>query len=197
MRPADDHYPTPPEVTRALLSVERFGGPVWEPCAGSGEMAATLRRAGYTVAATTIGEGRGGARVGKYEVEGGCDVLACTHARHPSIATNPPYRDVDAILAHLLTLDVAKVALFLNVKFLAGQKRAATLHREAPPARVWVFADRVSLYPAGWDGPRNSTTETMAWFVWDFPSRGAPPQVGWLRARDFADTEQQGQGETA
>jgi len=45
-RPPTDHYPTPPEMVRALLSVESFSGGIWEPCAGSGDMAAVLREAG-------------------------------------------------------------------------------------------------------------------------------------------------------
>ena len=58
MRPDDDFYPTPAECTRALLSVESFAGGIWECCAGMGDMAVVLREAGYTVTATTLGDGR-------------------------------------------------------------------------------------------------------------------------------------------
>ena len=30
-RAAFEYYPTPPEATRALLSVEKFEGSIWEP----------------------------------------------------------------------------------------------------------------------------------------------------------------------
>ena len=35
-------YPTPPEATRALLSVETFDGPIWEPACGQGHIAKVL-----------------------------------------------------------------------------------------------------------------------------------------------------------
>lgn len=37
-RSRDDFYPTPPEMTRALLSVELFYGAIWEPACGDGAM---------------------------------------------------------------------------------------------------------------------------------------------------------------
>ena len=52
-RPSTDDYPTPPECTRALMSREAFGGPIWEPCAGEGVMAETLREQ-HKVFATTF-----------------------------------------------------------------------------------------------------------------------------------------------
>lgn len=32
----NEFYPTPPEATRALLSVETFDGSIWEPACGGG-----------------------------------------------------------------------------------------------------------------------------------------------------------------
>ncbi|WP_019646180.1 hypothetical protein [Novispirillum itersonii] len=181
-RPADDHYPTPPEATRALLSVEQFGAGIWEPCAGSGEMAAVLRQAGYTVAATTLHDGRADRDFPKHRVIGGTDFLAETRLRHHAIVTNPPYRIAEEIIRHALSLRPQRVAMLLNLKFLGSKARRAGLFAETPPARVWVFADRISMYPAGWDGPRATTTETMAWFVWDAPFRRVPPAIGWIEA---------------
>ncbi|MGL1659540.1 hypothetical protein ACSTH1_23845, partial [Vibrio parahaemolyticus] len=36
-------YPTPPEATRALLSVETFDGSIWEPACGKGHIADVLK----------------------------------------------------------------------------------------------------------------------------------------------------------
>lgn len=185
-RPADDDYPTPPEATRALLSVEHFAGGIWEPCAGGGAMAAVLRGAGYTVRATTIGESRHDPKVPKHRVLGGSDFLAAIEAAHPNIVTNPPYRIAEDIIRHALTFQPVKLAMLLNLKFLGSVGRARGLYREHPPARVWVIADRITMYPAGYDGPRGTATETHAWFVWDRSHLGAPA-IGHLVAGDHRE----------
>lgn len=187
MRPADDNYPTPPEATRALLSVEHFAGGIWEPCAGSGEMAAVLRAGGYTVCASTIGESRDDAKAPKHRVLGGTDFLAENDLTHPNIVTNPPYKVAEDIIRHALDLRPAKAAMLLNIKFLGGVGRARGFYQEHPPSRVWVIADRISMYPADWTGPRATSTETHAWFVWDRSHIGAPA-IGHVVAGDHRET---------
>lgn len=184
-RPDDDHYPTPPEATRALLSVESFGAGIWEPCAGSGEMSAVLRMAGYAVASTTLHSGNDDPFFPEYRVTGGVDFLKESLLRHQCIVTNPPYRIAEQIIRHALSLRPQRIAMLLNIKFLGGKARRVGLFSEAPPARVWVFSDRISMYPAGWDGPRATSTETMAWFVWDAPYRRVPPTIGWVDSQEF------------
>lgn len=188
-RPADDHYDTPPEATRALLSVERFAGSIWECCAGAGEMAAPLREAGYQVAATTVGERHWPRDRPKFRVEGGVDFLRATRLRAPNIVTNPPFKKnlPEQILRQAIELDPVKIALLLNVKFLAGIKRKDSLFGRYPPIRVWVFSDRITMYPHGWTGDRNSTTETMAWLIWEAPfvRPGRPFSGGWLNSQEF------------
>ncbi len=85
-----DFYPTPPEAVRALLSVERFDGLIWEPACGDGAIATELVRHNLTVHATDlIDRGYG---------QGGQDflspvTLARTFALRPDlkhIVTNPP-----------------------------------------------------------------------------------------------------------
>ncbi|WP_041787782.1 hypothetical protein [Rhodomicrobium vannielii] len=53
-RAAYEFYPTPPEATRALLSVERFDGPIWEPACGTGWISEELIAAGYDVLSTDL-----------------------------------------------------------------------------------------------------------------------------------------------
>jgi hypothetical protein len=50
----NEFYPTPPEATRALLSVERFDGSIWEPACGEGAIANVLTSAGHKVVATDL-----------------------------------------------------------------------------------------------------------------------------------------------
>jgi len=44
-RAAYEFYPTPPEATRALLSVECFEGDIWEPACGDGAISKVLEAA--------------------------------------------------------------------------------------------------------------------------------------------------------
>lgn len=78
-----EFYPTPPEATRALLSVERFEGSIWEPACGDGAISRELEAAGYEVISTDlIDRGYG---------TGGVDFLKTTEPLARNIVTNPPY----------------------------------------------------------------------------------------------------------
>ena len=37
---------------------------------------------------------------------------------------------------------------------------------KTPPARVWVFSERITFYPSGVERKGGGTT-AYAWFVWD------------------------------
>ena len=49
-----EFYPTPPEATRALLSVEKFDGSIWEPACGDGAISKVLQKANYSVVSTDL-----------------------------------------------------------------------------------------------------------------------------------------------
>ncbi len=95
-RAAFEFYPTPPEATRALLSVESFDGSIWEPACGEGHISSVLLEAGHQVVSTDLivrgfGEGR-------------VDFLAQQSSRAKHIITNPPYGRglADEFCKHLL-----------------------------------------------------------------------------------------------
>ena len=82
---AANFYPTPPEATRALLSVETFDGPIWEPACGKGHIAKVLEAHGHEVIATDLNDwGYGAPRIDFLKAHAGN-----ANARH--IVTNPPY----------------------------------------------------------------------------------------------------------
>ena len=83
MRARFEYYPTPPEGTRALLSVEAFDGPIWEPACGEGHISKLLTGAGYDVVSTDL--------VRRGFGDGGVDFLQQTEPRAKHIVTNPPY----------------------------------------------------------------------------------------------------------
>lgn len=187
-RPDDDHYPTPREVTRSLLSVERFPGGIWEPCAGYGDMAAVLAESGEDIKATTID--KGDRQNGDVHVLGGRDFLQEEYLCRENIVTNPPFKYAEAILRHAITLGPAKIALLLRLAFLESNGRATGLFQEHPPTRIYVMADRITMYPADYDGPRKQGEIAFGWFIWDWPFRPAPPTIaGWLYSKDFRRSE--------
>lgn len=165
-RPKDDHYPTPPEVTRALLMNETFEGGIWEPCAGYGDMSNVLKEQ-YVVIATTLHEGRNG-------VAGGYDFFGFDKSIAPNIVTNPPYHCVNEFVIHALDLKPRKMALLLNINFLGSEKRRQLIFSKNPFARIVMLSNRVSFYPVGWEGARTSTTQNYAWFIWESGAPSAP-----------------------
>ena len=54
MRAPFEFYPTPPEATQALLSMETFDGPIWEPACCQGHISKVLQAAGYGVVSTDL-----------------------------------------------------------------------------------------------------------------------------------------------
>jgi hypothetical protein len=165
-----DFFPTPGWATRALIDNERFEGSIWECACGDGAMAQELKAAGYPVTATDLfprGYGKSGV-----------DFLAETRPVD-NIVTNPPYNVAEAFVAQGLTLARRKVALLLRLAFLEGANRARTIFLEHPPARVWVFSERITFYMKGAEQSGSGTT-AYAWFVWDKDATGGT-ELRWFK----------------
>ncbi len=124
----NEFYPTPPEATRALLSVEDFDGDIWEPACGDGRIAKVLTEHGYAVVSTDLhAYGHG---------ETGVDFLAQRMPLAKHIVTNPPYgrgladRFVSRALA--LTRETGgKVAMLLNMASLCHPRRTRLVATDA------------------------------------------------------------------
>lgn len=174
MREKDDFYPTPPEGTEALLAVERFEGPVWEPACGDGAISRVLLRHGYDVVSSDlVDRGYGEPRV---------DFLMEWQPRAPNIITNPPFKNNAAFLRHALALATGKVAFLMRLACLEGRERGE-IYRAHPPARVWVFSSRLQIWRNG--DPTSSAGGMIgfAWFVWDKSVRG-DTRLGWINPFD-------------
>lgn len=174
-RPASDFYATPEAVTEALMVRERFGGVVWEPACGAGDMSRVIERHGYTVRSTDLFDHGYGAA--------GVDFTAQT-SRDPeigSVITNPPFRLAERFVATCQRLEVPKFALFQRLAFLEGKGRYKRIYRDNPPSRIWVFSGRVTLTPAG-GGTGRSPAGFMAfaWYVWDGYGPDRRTEIGWI-----------------
>jgi len=184
----NEFYPTPPEATRALLSVESFDGPIWEPACGDGRIAQVLLDHGYAVVATDLhAYGYGAA---------GVDFLREAEPRARHIVTNPPYgsgladRFVHKALAFACKTG-GTVAMLLNMASLCHPRRTEWW-RQAPPARLYAIDDIV-CWPEDRYGPPPAyfTKHRYVWAVWsqehmrESTSPRRPPTFWWLSGAEF------------
>jgi hypothetical protein len=96
-----------------------------------------------------------------------------------NIVTNPPYNCAEGFVASGVKHARKKFALLLRLAFLEGANRAYTIFSKIPPARVWVFSERITFYPNGVD-PKGSGTTAYAWFVWDKEAPGQT-ELKWFK----------------
>jgi hypothetical protein len=144
-RDGPDFYPTPAWATRALIDNERFHGEVWECACGDGAMSAVLADAANRVESSDLYD-RGYGEIGH-------DFLT-TRRRHANIITNPPFHSAEGFVASALQAAERKFALLLRLAFLEGANRTNTIFHRAPPARVWVFSERITFCWQWHDGLR-------------------------------------------
>lgn len=153
-----DFYPTPAWATYALIDNERFRGDIWESACGNGAMSEVLETTGSKVASSDLYDRGYG--------ESGIDFLNGHRRGADNIVTNPPYNAAEGFVRSGLEGASKKFALLLRLAFLEGANRQRTIFTDAPPARVWVFSERITFYPAG-AVQKGSGTTAYAWFVWD------------------------------
>jgi hypothetical protein len=166
-----DAYYTPPEAVHALLWVERFDGPIWEPACGNGAISRVLLHAGHEVISTDLALTGYGTPC--------TDFLMEWQARAPNIVTNPPFKLANQFAAHATSLASGKVAFLLRLVWLEGKARRRLFER-SPLARVWVFSGRLPrMHREDYDGKKTSSAMAFAWFVWERGWSGAP-HLGWL-----------------
>ncbi len=171
-RERDDFYRTPPSAVSALLAVETFSPIVWEPACGDGAISNVLIDAGYKVVSTDLVDRGYGIPKRDFLLER--NLLA------PSVITNPPFKLADEFALFALGLGAEKVALLCRLAWLEGGKRHKELWSRRPPARIWVFCRRQTL----WRGDDPNAKDqggaiAFAWFVWDVGHTGSPA-LGWL-----------------
>lgn len=181
-REKDEFYPTPPEPTRALLSVElerlRQFPVIWEPAAGDGAMVREMQWLDFRVFASDL-------------VDRGCGAVVkdfYDFAVPPShaILTNPPFDQCGwgngkaRWLYHALdTLGVEYMALLLNWSF-PGTGGLGPFWAKHPPARVYLMRWKIDFTGQGAPPMLN------AWFIWDKQHVGETI----LRMLDRADARQ-------
>lgn len=165
-----DFFPTPEWATEALIDNESFEGEIWECACGDGSMSSVLERTGSRVISSDLYD-RGYGEVGVDFLQSKREV--------DNIVTNPPYNAAEGFVSVGLKSARKKFALLLRLAFLEGGNRQRSIFSVNPPARVWVFSERITFYPAGAIQKGTGTT-AYAWFVWDKDSTGET-QLKWFR----------------
>ena len=149
-----DFYPTPPEVTHALmrfLEGETLGT-IWEPACGDGAMSDVLKQYCPDVRSSDIRETGYG--------EGGVDFLDALW-KADAIITNPPFNKSQAFIEHALTL-APIVAMLVKSQYWHAKKRCG-LFLKHPPAFVLPLTWR----PDFMNGSRGGApTMEVQWTVW-------------------------------
>lgn len=154
-RRALDFYPTPPDVTRALLIFLALQPcTIWEPACGDGAMYYVLRDAGHAVISTDI-------RNIPWPHEGGVDFLTCPPRSCDAIITNPPFATSEQFIRKAIET-APLVAMLLKSQYWHAQKRRA-LFTQHPPA--WVLP--LTWRPDFLNGERGGNpTMGCIWTVW-------------------------------
>lgn len=197
-----DWYVEPVAATEALLRVERFVGPVWDPCCGGGNIPTALGAAGCQVVGTDIVRrfpseitpawwwGTFDFRDARASLDGQPPSLPFPEWHATNIVMNPPFfraKGAEEFIRKALEVARGKVAAFVDIRFIAGGERANGLFAEHPPHRIWIVTPRVSCPPGAYLVAGNKAgggSADWCWLVWD---KSAPPvacpQLDWLRRR--------------
>lgn len=147
-RRANDFYPTPDEVTVALLRFLEIpeGSTIWEPACGHGDMVRTMQRHGYNVYGT--------------DIQYGVDFLQAELPRMETswIITNPPFFLADKFIKRCIFHE-RNFALLLKATYWNAKSRQR-LFEENPPHFVLPLTWRPDF-----TGQKASLMD-MIWCVW-------------------------------
>lgn len=188
-RDALDWYVEGEECTRALLRAERFHGQIWDPACGGGNIVRTATDRGYRAYGTDIVD-----RTGNAAWFVGClDFLKEESPVQPAnIITNPPFfhaRGTEGFIRKAISIATGKVAIFTDIKFLAGGARAKGLFAEHPPSRIYSLSPRPSCPPGEYLLAGNRAgggTADWIWIVWDLTVPRAATTFHWLSTVEVA-----------
>ena len=154
-----DFYPTPPEVTVALLDFLRLPGNtvIWEPAAGEGDMLETIRAFGYGGSfGTDISEG--------FDFLSP-DIFKRLLVGFDWIITNPPFARAEEFIRKAASL--GKPFAFLVKSQFWHAKRRLSLFDEFPPSYILPLTWRPDFFFK--DDHGGSPLMDVMWCVWLMP----------------------------
>jgi hypothetical protein len=160
-----DHYPTPENVTLALLPFlhRHTCGPIWEPACGTGAISDVLASSGFTMRNTDIKDYGISTEI--------IDFLKSKETAH-AIVTNPPFAQAEAFIRQSLALTRERrgmAALLLRHEYDCAAGRV-DLFNQPPFAQKIILTFRPRWIADSTGAPRHN----YAWFVWNWKWVTAP-----------------------
>ncbi len=150
-RAASDFYPTPPDVTIALMEFLELdpGTRIWEPACGEGHMVRAMEAMGYQVIGTDIQQGN--------------DFLIVPPVDCEWIITNPPFSQSEAFIEKCI--GYKKPFAFLLKSQYWHAKRRISLFDKMPPKWILPLTWRPDfLFKTRGKG---SPLMDVMWVVWE------------------------------
>lgn len=117
-------------------------------------------------------------------IETGQDFFKVNVPECDYIISNPPYSLAKEFVEKGIEIlsDDGKMAMFLKIQFLEGEKRIE-MFKKYPPRYIYVFSKRMATWNNGErldpNGKKWATTMCHAWFIWEKGFKGEPV-VRWL-----------------
>ena len=180
-----DWYVEPEKASAALFKVERFVGDIWDPCCGGGNIVRSARAAGHVSRGTDV------VNRDPTTCSAIMDFLAI-HASADNIVMNPPFfhaKGAEDFIRKAVRITRGKVAAFVDVRFIAGAKRAQGLFKDHAPARIWIVTPRVSCPPGSYLAAGNKAgngSSDWCWLVWTIGEPARPTELRWLNVDEVA-----------
>jgi hypothetical protein len=149
-RPDTDYYPTPPEVTIALLDYLNLplNTTIWEPACGQGHMVKVMVERGYDVDASDILTGK--------------DFLTSGDLAADWIISNPPFYIAEDFIRHAAELWPCGFAFLLKSQYWHSSKRLKLFNGIRPTAILPLTWRPDFLFGA----KSGSPTMEVLWTVW-------------------------------
>ncbi len=175
LRQFHNFYATHPSCVSDILRVETFHHSILEPFCGIGSISEVLKGHGHEVESYDIID-RGYGKIGdffKVDFEQG----------RYDIVSNPPYNENLAnIIKRCISLCHSKVALLMPLRYLSGLERFKSIYQIHPPARVYVYIERICIARNAdfekYNDP-GANREIYAWYIWQKGYTGAT-ELHWI-----------------
>lgn len=176
-RAEHDHYPTPPEATRAFLSTTVATAlindqVIWEPACGDGAIVKVIADTAKAVYGTDIS-----LYPGDYEADGLIDFLAvesldeikaiANHGAPKGIITNPPYGDEAAAFARK-ALELTKARSGFVVMLCRHEWDTAKNRKDLFDHPAYLAKVTLRFRPRWIKNTKGSPRHSYAWYVWSW-----------------------------
>lgn len=165
-----------------------FAPSIWECACGNGNLYRILRDRGYNCIYSDIKDRSTREHNLQFKDMLNVDFLQTRDWVYPSkynvavILTNPPYSLATEFIEHALDIlpDGGLYIAFMNIGYLAGQKRWQRVYRFGTLREVYVFSKRVEVWKNG-EPPKDKcgSIANYAWYVFQKGYKGQPT-LYWL-----------------